>query len=382
MNFNLSEEQMRLKEFWEKFTDDNIIPRAEEIDRTGEFPYDLMGKVADNGFIGIIFPSEYGGSNGDTVSLALSMEEIGRGDMSLGITLCASFILPSLLIYNYGTAEQKKYWLKPIIKGKQMGGFGLTETAAGSDARGLKTTACLDKNEWIINGEKNFITNAGLDYDGMIIIGAVTGKRADGENEISSFIVPKGSPGYVIGEKYSKLGWRGTDTRRIFFKDCRIPKENLLGERGKGLKQLLEGLNTIRIVVAAISIGQSRSCYNLALSYAKKRKQFNQPISQFQLLQQKLANMSMDIEMSRLLIYKSAWQRDNNQDFSLTSAMAKLFASEVCKRCADEAIQIHGAYGILDKNPLTRYWRNVKMGEISTGTSEILRTIIARKLGC
>ncbi len=284
--------------------------------------------------------------------------------------------------YLFGSKEQKEGFLPPLARGEQLWAFGLTEPEAGSDSGGTQTRAVLHDGAWHINGSKSFITNAGTDMTGGVTITSVTGRRSDGRNEITNIIVPKGTPGYIIGNPYKKMGWKASDTRPLTFEDCVVPEENILGQRGDGFKQFMQILDSGRIAIAALSVGLAQACLDEALSYAKVRKQFGQPISKFQAIQFKLADMATEIELARLMYYKAAWLHMEGKPYASDAAMAKLFASETAKRAADQAVQIHGGYGFMDEFPVSRYWRSVKVNEIGEGTSEVQRMVIAKHLGC
>jgi len=272
--------------------------------------------------------------------------------------------------------------LPPLARGEQLWAFGLTEPEAGSDSGGTRTRAVLRDGSWHINGSKSFITNAGTDMTGGVTITSVTGKRADGYNEITNIIVPKDTPGYIIGKPYKKMGWKASDTRPLTFEDCVVPGGDILGQRGDGFKQFMQILDAGRIAIAALSVGLAQACLDEALSYAKERKQFGQPISKFQAIRFKLADMDTEIELARLMYYKAAWLHMQGRPYTREASMAKLFASETAKRAADQAVQIHGGYGFMDEFPVSRYWRSVKINEIGEGTSEVQRMVIAKLLGC
>jgi short/branched chain acyl-CoA dehydrogenase len=381
MNFDLTDEQRLIQQTVREFAQSEVAPRAEEMDRTHQFPYDLVDKMADLGLMGLPWPDRYGGAGADTVSYAIAVEEISRADASTGITLAAHVSLGSAPFYLFGSEAQKQEYLAPLARGERLWAFGLTEPEAGSDAGAIRTRAELREKAWVINGSKCFITNSGTRITGGVTIAAVTGKRPDGRNEISNIIVPSGTPGFSVGPSYNKMGWRASDTHELTFTDCRVPDTNLLGARGNGYKQFLETLDGGRISVAALSVGLAQACLDESLKYAKERKQFGQPIGKFQAIQFKLADMATEIEMARMMTYKAAWLKDNKRDFSLTAGMAKLFASEASKRAADQAVQIHGGYGFMDESPVSRYYRDCKINEIGEGTSEVQRLVIARQLG-
>jgi short/branched chain acyl-CoA dehydrogenase len=382
MDFSLNEEQLAIRDTCREFAEQEIKPRAEELDRTGAFPYDLVREMGQLGLLGLPFPEQYGGAGADFLSYCIAIEEISRGDTSVGITMEAHTSLGASPFYLFGSEEQKQRYLVPLARGEQLWAFGLTEPEAGSDSGGTQTRALLRDGKWRINGAKAFITNAGTDMTGGVTITAVTGQRADGHKEITNIIVPKGTPGYIIGKPYKKMGWKASDTRPLTFEDCVVPEEDILGQRGDGFKQFMRILDGGRIAIAALSVGLAQACLDEALSYAKERKQFGKPISKFQAIQFKLADMDTEIELARLMYYKAAWLHMEGKPFAREASMAKLFASETAKRAADQAVQIHGGYGFMDEFPVSRYWRSVKINEIGEGTSEVQRMVIAKHLGC
>ena len=382
MDFSLNEEQSAIRETCREFAEQEIKPLAEEMDRKAAFPFELMRKMGELGLLGLPFPEEYGGAGADFLSYCIAIEEISRGDVSVGITMEAHTSLGASPFFLFGSEEQKERYLPPLARGEQLWSFGLTEPEAGSDSGGTRTRAVLRDGSWHINGSKSFITNAGTAITGGVTITAVTGKRPDGHNEITNIIVPKGTPGYIIGNSYKKMGWKASDTRPLTFEDCIVPEGDILGERGDGFKQFMEILDGGRIAIAALSVGLAQACLDEALSYAKERKQFGQPISKFQAIQFKLADMDTEIELARLMYYKAAWLHMQGQPYTREASMAKLFASETAKRAADQAVQIHGGYGFMDEFPVSRYWRSVKINEIGEGTSEVQRMVIAKLLGC
>lgn len=379
MNFELTKEQLMIKKMVRDFAEDVIRPRAIDIDVKAEFPEDIFKQIGELGLLGIPFPEEYGGSGGDTVSYALAVEEIGRVCGSTGLSYAAAVSLGASPIYYFGTEEQKKKYLTPLAQGKSLGSFGLTEPNAGSDAGGTKTTAVVDGEDFIINGEKCFITNAS--YAATIIATAVTGKDDRGKNIISAIIVPTDVEGVTITDNYDKMGVRGSNTAEIVFDNVRVPRENLLGDPNRGFKQFLHTLDGGRISIAALSLGIAQGALDKALAYAKERKQFGKSISNFQSIQFKLADMAMEIELARTIIHKSAWLKDQGKPFTKESAYAKLFASETATRVANEAIQIHGGNGYMREYEVERYLRDAKLMEIGEGTSEVQRLVIARQLG-
>lgn len=382
MDFNLSSEQKAMQKLCIEFAENEIAPKAQEMDRTGEFPYEIIKKMAKLGLMGLPIPKKYGGVGTDYLTYVIALEEISKADASVGITMSAHISLPCSTLYDFGTEEQKQKWLVPLAQGKILGAFGLTEPSAGSDAGATQTTAELIDEKWVINGSKCFITNSGTDISGLVIVTAVTGKREDGRSEISNFIIPRETEGYSQGPKYAKMGWRASDTRELIFSDCKIPKENLLGDLGSGFRQFLQVLDAARISMAALSVGVAQACLDASLKYAKERIQFGRPISKFQAISFKLADMATEIELARLMYYKAAWLKDNGKPYTKEATMAKLFASEISVKCANEAVQIHGGYGFMDDFDVSRYYRDVKVNTIGEGTSEIQRIVIARQLGC
>ncbi len=381
MNFDLTDEQKAIQSLAREFAQDEVKPKAEEMDREERFPYDLVKKMAELGFMGLPFPEEYGGAGADTVSYALAVMEIARADASTGITMAAHVSLGATPFYLFGTKEQKERYLVPLAQGKMLWGFGLTEPSAGSDAGNCQTKATLADGRWTINGTKAFITNSGTDMSGGTTITAVTGKRPDGKPEISNLIVPQDAPGFARSKKYRKMGWRASDTRELSFVDATIPEENLLGPRGGGYKQFLKILDGGRISVAALSIGLAMGAYDEAFQYAKDRHAFGQPISKFQAIQFKLVDMLCEIEHAKMMILKAAWEKDNGRDFVQTASLAKLYSAEVSRRVVNEAVQIHGGYGFMDEYPVSRMYRDQKINEIGEGTNEVQRVVIARLMG-
>ncbi len=381
MNFDLTDEQLAISRLAREFATDEVRPRAEEMDREEAFPYDLVAKMAELGFLGLPFPEAYGGAGADTVSYALAIMEIARADASTAITMAAHVSLGATPFYLFGSEEQKQRYLVPLAQGKMLWGFGLTEPEAGSDAGNCRTTAQLENGQWRVNGTKAFITNSGTDLTGGTTITAISDRRADGRPEISNIIVPQATPGFTRSKKYRKMGWRASDTRELSFVDARVPEENLLGKRGEGLKQFLTILDGGRISVAALSVGLAMGAYDEALAYAKERRAFGQTISKFQAIQFKLVDMLCEIEHSKLMVLKAAWEKDNKRDFLQTASLAKLYAAEVSRRVVNEAVQIHGGYGFMDEYPVSRMYRDQKINEIGEGTNEVQRVVIARRMG-
>lgn len=379
MNFQLNEQQQMIQKFVREFAEKELAPVAAELDAKAEFPHEITKKMADMGLFGLPFSEEYGGSGAGYLAYVIAVEEISRVCASTGITYAAHCSIGTGPIYLFGTEEQKKKWVTPCAQGKMFAAFGLTEPNAGSDAGGTQTTAVLDGDHWVLNGTKCFITNAGVAK--VAVITAVT-EKGKGSKGISSFIVPTDTPGFSVSQPYEKLGLRASDTREIILENVRVPKENLLGKPGEGFKQFLIALDGGRISIGALSVGIAQACLDASLKYAKERVQFGQPISKFQAIQFKLADMAMKTELARLMVYKAAWLKDQGLPFSKEAAFAKLYASEVCVQNALEAVQIHGGYGYMKEYPVERYLRDAKLMEIGEGTSEIQRLVIARLLGC
>jgi butyryl-CoA dehydrogenase len=381
MNFDLTDEQKAIQALCRDFAQGEVAPRAEAMDANEEFPYDLVRTMAGLGLMGLPYPEEYGGAGADTVSYALAVMEIARADASTAITLAAHVSLGSAPFYLFGTEAQKQKYLVPLAQGTMLWGFGLTEPQAGSDAGGTRTRAELHDGRWIVNGTKAFITNSGTTLTGGTTITAVTGTDDRGRPEISNLIVPQDTPGFTRSRKYKKMGWRASDTRELSFADAAVPEENLLGGRGQGLKQFLQILDGGRISVAALSVGLSMGAYDEALKYAKDRHQFGRPISKFQAIQFKLADMVTEIEHAKMMVLRAAWEKDNGRDFALTASLAKLFSAELSNRVVNQAVQIHGGYGFMDEYPVSRMYRDQKINEIGEGTNEVQRLVIARMLG-
>ena len=380
IDFSLNEEQIEIQRTARQFAEEVIKPRAEEMDRTSEFPYDIVRQMGELGLLGLPFPEEYGGAGADFLTYLLALEEIGRGDASVGITMEAHVSLGTSPFYLFGSEEQKQQYLPPLVQGKQLWAFGLTEPGAGSDSGSTQTRAELRDGRWHINGSKMLITNAGTEMTGGITLAAATGRRPDGRPEVTNIIVPQGTPGYHIGQPLHKMGWRASDTRPLTFEDCQVPEENVLGRCGEGFQQFMQILDAGRVAIAAMSVGLAQACLDESVKYSKERQQFGRPISAFQAIQFKLADMTMEIELARLMYYKAAWLHMQGRPYTREAAMAKLFASETAKRAADQAVQIHGGYGFMDEYPVSRYYRNVKAHEIGEGTSEVQRMLIAKHL--
>ncbi len=376
MNFDLPDEHREIQALARDFALQEVAPIAEELDRERRFPVEIVRKLAGLGLMGIPFPEAVGGAGGDSLAYALVVEELARIDSSVAITLCAHTSLGTQPIYLFGNAQQKAEWLPRLCAGEILGAFGLTEPESGSDAGNTLTRARLDGGEWVIDGAKQFITNAGTPLSGVVTITALTG-----EGEVSNVIVANGTPGYEVGQPYRKLGWNASDTRPLSFADCRVPEGNLLGPRGEGFRQFLQVLDSGRIGVAAMGVGLAQGALDLALAYAQERRAFGRAISKFQLIQAKLADMSTEIEATRLLVYRAARLKDAGRDFTLTAAQAKLKSGRLAVRCAEEAVQIHGGYGYLDEFAVSRFYRDAKILTIGEGTDEIQQLVIARELG-
>jgi alkylation response protein AidB-like acyl-CoA dehydrogenase len=376
MIFDLDDDTKLLQRTVREFAVEEIAPVAEELDRTKSFPYELVAKMGELGWMGIPFPESVGGAGGTSLQYAVAVEELTRIDSSVAITLCAHTSLGTQPIYLFGNDEQKERLMPDLCAGRKLGAFGLTEPEAGSDAGNVRTRAALDGDEWVIDGSKQFITNAGTEISGHVAITARTG-----EDEISNLIVENGTPGYTQETAYRKMGWNASDTRPLTFDGCRVPAENLLGPRGGGFKQFLHVLDIGRIGVAAMGVGLAQGALDEALAYAKERRAFGKPISKFQTIQAKLADLSTEIEAARLLVLKSAVLKDEGRDFSLTAAQAKLKSGRLAVRATEEAVQIHGGYGYIEEYPVCRFYRDAKILTIGEGTDEVQQMVIARALG-
>jgi len=381
MDFELNEEQRMLQALCRDFAQNEIIPNADEWNRNRRFPVEIFRRMAELGLMGLLIPQEYGGADVGAVAFVAAMEEISKGDQSVAAAWNAHLTIGSLPLLAFGTEEQKRRYLVPLAQGQAIGAFGLTEPGAGSDAAGVQTRAVLEGDEWVINGRKIFISNAGTPISYGVVILVTTG-TVEGKKRYANLIVPRGTPGYIEGQRLRTIGWYGMDTRELIFDDCRVPRENLLGEEGAGLRQFLNILDPGRISVAALSLGLAQACLEAALKYAKERIQFGQPIAKFQATQFKLAEMATQVELARLITYKAAWLYDRKLPHSKEAAMAKLYASETAMHCADEAVQIHGGYGYTEDYIVSRYFRDAKVLEIGEGTNEIQHIVIARHLGC
>ena len=376
MNFDLTQEQQLVRDTVREFAESRIAPVAAELDREHRFPYELVAELAELGLMGMTVPEEYGGAGADTLSYAVAVEELTRIDSSVAITVAAHHSLGTLPIFYFGNEEQKREWLPQLASGQKLAAFGLTEPGAGSDAGATRTTAELRDGQWVVNGSKIFITNAGTEITACVTITARTG-----EGEISNLIVPNGTPGYEISAPMEKMGWHASDTRELSFRDCAVSEGNLLGPRGQGFNQFLEILDGGRISVAAMAVGLAQGAYDLAAAYAQEREQFGRPISRFQAVQFRLADMATEIEAARNLVYKAAWVKDQGRPFGREAAIAKLYSGEMSNRVVNWALQVHGGYGYMDEFAISRLYRDQKILEIGEGTNEVQRMVIARHLG-
>ena len=375
MDFELTSEQKAFRQTVRAFAEKVIGPRAEEMDESGEFPVDIVLQMGELGLFGLPFPEVYGGAGADFTTLCIAIEELARVDSSMAITLEAGVGLGAMPLYLFGSEEQKQRWLVPLARGEKIAGFGLTEPEAGSDSGNTKTTAELRDGEWLINGTKAFITNAGTEISQHVTITARTAP-----DEISNIIVPVGTPGFTAGRKYKKLGWHASDTRELVFADAKVPEENLLGARGEGFKNFLIILDAGRVAIGALAVGLTQGCVDMCVEYAKQRKQFGRPIADFQAVAFKLADMSLSADLGRLAVQRAAWMHDQGLPFKREASVAKLYASEAAVTAAREAVQIHGGYGFMEEYPVARFYRDAKVLEIGEGTSEVQRILISRGL--
>lgn len=381
MDFSLSMEQEILRNSVRDFAEKEIKPVARELDEKETFSYATMQKMADLGLFGMFVSEKYGGQGMDYVSYIIATEEIARVDGSHAATVAAGNSLGIGPLYYFGSEEQKKKYLPALCSGEALWGFGLTEPNAGSDAGNSKTTGVLDGSEWVVNGSKIFITNASTTITSGVTALCRTGTRDDGRPELSCILVESGTPGFEAREMHGKLMWRASNTSELYFDDCRVPKENLLGPRGHGFYQMLQTLDGGRLSIGAMGLGGAQGCLDLALKYSGEREQFGKPISNFQVNAFKLADMALEIECARLILYKACWLRDNDKPFSKEAAMAKLYCSEVMYRCANHAVQLHGGYGLMKEYDVERFYRDQKLLEIGEGTSEVQRIVISRLIG-
>lgn len=379
MNFDLTAEQEMIKKTIREFSDEVVAPEAIERDRNKQFPIGVFKQLSEMGIMGLPFPEEYGGAGADTVSFAIVTEELSRVCASTGITYSAHISLGGAPLNLFGTEAQKQKYLTPICTGESFGAFGLTEPNAGSDAGGTRTTAKKENGEFVINGNKCFITNAS--YSKHLAITAITGMN-DEKKEISAIIVPTDAKGFTVVDNYEKMGLNASNTTELVLEDVRVPEENLLGKKGEGFKQFLITLDGGRIGIGAMAVGIAQGAFEKTLQYTKERKQFGKSISSFQAVQFKLADMAMKIELARNMVYKAAWLKDQGRPFSKEASMCKLYASEICMEVTNQAVQLHGGYGYMKEYHVERMMRDAKLLEIGEGTSEIQRTVIARLIGC
>ena len=381
VDHRLSPEHEELRKTVEQFARDTVAPVIGDYYERGEFPYDLVASMGRMGLFGLPFPEEYGGMGGDYLALSLALEELARVDSSVAITLEAGVGLGAMPIFRFGTEAQKQQWLPGLCAGEVLGAFGLTEPGSGSDAGALRTTARLDRGDWVINGTKAFITNSGTDITGLVTVTAVTGERADGRKEISAIIVPAGTPGFTVSKKYSKVGWNASDTHELSFTDCRVPEANLLGQPGRGYAQFLQTLDEGRIAIAALATGLAQGCIDECLRYVGERQAFGRPIGEFQAIQFKLADMEARAHTARLAYYHAAAKLVAGEPVKKDAAIAKLVSSNAAMDNARDATQIFGGYGFMNEFPVGRFYRDAKILEIGEGTSEVQRMLIARELG-
>ena len=379
MDFELSTEQRQVRDLVREFATEEIAPGAGERDEHEELPLDIVKKLGELGICGVPLPEEYGGLGADAITWALVIEELGRADSSVAVTVSVASGLAGGMVSRYGTHEQRQRWLPPIASGEMLAGFGLTEPGSGSDAASLRTRARLEGAEWVIDGSKSFITNSGTPITGFVVVACRT--EEDGDNGISTILVPAETPGFAVGPPYRKLGWRSSDTHELSFEGCRVPEDHLVGERGKGLAQCLAALDDGRISIAALSVGLAQGCLDASVAYARDREAFGRPIGAYEAIAFKIADMRATIDAVRLLTYRAAWLKDQGRPYTTEAAIAKLRASETAVDIAREAIQVHGGYGFTEEFPLARAYRDAKVLEIGEGTSEILRLVIARDLG-
>jgi len=381
MDFTLSTEQEILRESVRSFAENEIKPVAQELDEEEEFSFETMQKMAELGLFGIFVSEQYGGQGMDYISYIIAVEEIARVDGSHAATVAAENSLGIGPLFYFGNEEQKKKYLPKLCKGETLWGFGLTEPNAGSDASNSQTTAVLDGDEWVINGSKIFITNGATKITAGATVLCRTGTRDDGRPELSCIIVEAGTPGYTAKEMHGKMMWRASNTSELYFEDCRVPKENLLGSIGNGFHQMMQTLDGGRLSIGAMGLGGAQGCLDMALKYSNEREQFGRPIAKFQVNAFKMADMAMEIECARLLLYKACWLRDHDLSFSKEAAMGKLYCSEAMYRCANHAVQLHGGYGLMKEYDVERFYRDQKLLDIGEGTSEVQRIVIARHIG-
>ncbi|SNS36418.1 butyryl-CoA dehydrogenase [Geodermatophilus pulveris] len=381
LDYRLDEETEALRKVVREFSQDVIAPQIGAFYEADEFPTAIVRQMGELGLFGLPFPEEYGGSGGTYFTLCVALEELARVDSSVAITLEAGVSLGAMPIYRFGTEEQKQQWLPRLCAGEALGAFGLTEPGGGSDAGSTRTTARLEDGHWVVNGSKAFITNSGTDITGLVTVTAVTGERPDGKKEISAIMVPAGTPGFTVGKKYSKVGWNASDTRELFFDDCRVPAGNLLGERGRGFSQFLSILGEGRIAISALAVGLAQGCVDESVKYAALREAFGQPIGRNQAIQFMIADMEVRASTARLAYYRAAERMLRGEPYGREASIAKLYSSEVAVDNARYATQVHGGYGYMNESAVGRFYRDAKILEIGEGTSEVQRMLIARDLG-
>jgi alkylation response protein AidB-like acyl-CoA dehydrogenase len=381
MDHGLSEEHEALRAAVEDFAHKVVAPVIGELYEKEQFPYEIVAEMGEMGLFGLPFGEEWGGQGGDYFALCLALEELARVDSSVAITLEAGVGLGAMPLYRFGTQQQKERWLPDLVTGRTLGGFGLTEPGGGSDAGATQTTARVEGSDWVVNGSKAFITNSGTDITSLVTVTAVTGVQADGRKEISSIIVPAGTPGFTVAPKYSKVGWSCSDTRELAFDDCHVPAENLLGEQGRGYAQFLRTLDEGRVAIAALAVGLAQGCVDESLKYVREREAFGQAIGRYQAIQFMVADMEVRTHVARLAYYDAAAKMAAGKPFKREAAIAKLYASRIAVDNARDATQIHGGYGFMNSYPVARMWRDSKILEIGEGTNEVQKMIIARELG-
>jgi short-chain 2-methylacyl-CoA dehydrogenase len=380
MNLDLTDEQAAFRDVVRGFAQEVVAPQAAEADREERFPLEVVRRMGELGLFGLPFPERFGGSDADAITVCLAIEEIGRADQAVGITLSAALGLAGAMLDRFGTDDQKERWLAPLARGETLGSFALTEPGSGSDAAAARTTARLEDGAWVLDGSKAFITNAGTPLTAFHVVAAAT-EPGGGRDGISTIVVPADAEGIALDAPYRKLGWHASDTRGVTFDGCRVPGNGLLGERGRGFAQCVEILTGARVGIAALAVGLAQACLDASVAYAGEREAFGRPIGANQAIQTKVADMRVAVETARLATYRAAWLKDEGRPYLAEASVAKLAASEAAQLCAREAVQIHGAYGFSEESPVARYYRDAKVLEIGEGTSEIHRLILARDLG-
>jgi len=390
MDYDLPEETEEFRSVVRAFAEEVVRPAAGGYDARGEFPLDIVKRMGSLGLFGLVLPERYGGAGAEFITLCVAIEELARVDSSVAITLSAGVGLGAMPFVLFGSDEQKERWLPPMAAGEALGAFGLTEPSGGSDVVALRTVARRDGEQWVIDGSKAFITNAGTPLSQVVTVAALTGTDTGGDpgggpdrgrKAMSAICVPHGTPGFTVGREYRKLGWRASDTRELVFDDCRVPAGNLVGGEGQGYQEFLTILDGGRIAIGALAVGLAQGCLDESVRYATERTAFGQEIGAYQAVQFKLADMATKIAAARDQVYKGAWLRQRGRPHKTVASMAKLFASEVAMDCARDAVQIHGGYGFIEEFPVARHYRDAKILEIGEGTSEVQRMLIARELG-